>query len=322
MGTSLRIIFYGTPEFAVPSLDVLLRNNYNVVAVVTAPDKPSGRGQKILYSDIKEYALAKNIPVLQPTRLKDESFLAELKALQPDLQVVVAFRMMPEQVWKLPKNGTFNLHASLLPQYRGAAPINWAIINGESETGVTTFFLRQEIDTGDILFQEKIKIGPDETAGELHDRLKLLGADLVLKTVNSISEGSYKLHIQTEKLSEPLKAAPKLNRQNTRLDNKKLYTEAYNFIRGLAPYPAAYAELSNPESGVSLSLKIFRTIKHDLVHDKAPGTVETDNKSFLRVYFRKGYLDLIEIQLAGRSRIMVKDFLNGFKLEGEWIIHG
>lgn len=318
MNSPVRIVFFGTPEFAVPSLDILVKNNYSVVAVVTAPDKPSGRGQKIVFSAVKEYALANNIPVLQPFKLKDEKFLAELGSLEPDLQIVVAFRMLPEQIWRLPGKGTFNLHASLLPQYRGAAPINWAIINGESFTGLTTFFLQHEIDTGDIIFQERTAIGSDEIAGELHDRLKLMGAPLVLKTVKAIEEGSFRLQAQFIDPSVPVRHAPKLNKENTRLDSKKLFSDAYNFIRGLSPYPAAYCELFSIETGVSLSMKIFKASALESSHDEVPGTIESDNKTFLRVYFRKGYVDLLEIQIAGRSKVAIKDFLNGFKLEGKW----
>lgn len=320
MKSPLRIVFYGTPEFAVPSLDILIQNNYNVVAVVTAPDRPSGRGQKISFSPVKEFALKNKIPFLQPVKLKDETFLAELNKFQPDLQIVVAFRMLPVEVWKLPKRGTFNLHGSLLPQYRGAAPINWAIINGETETGVSTFFLKHEIDTGDILFQEKLTIGPDQTAGELHDKMMYIGASLVLKTVKAIEAGSYKTHIQVNDSTTPLRTAPKLTKENTRLSNRLLYSEAHDFIRGLSPYPSAYSEIYNPDSGVSLAVKIFKSASYPVVHDKLPGTIETDNRTYLRVYFRKGYLDLLELQLAGRNRVSVKDFLNGFKIEGHWVL--
>ena len=313
-----RIIFYGTPEFAVPSLEILVKNGYPVVAVVTAPDKPSGRGQKINFSPIKEFALVNGIPVLQPLNLKDQSFLEELKKLRVDLQIVVAFRMMPEQVWKLPKLGTFNLHASLLPQYRGAAPINWAIINGESETGVTTFFLQQEIDTGDILFQEKVNIDQHENFEELHNRLMQIGAGLVLKTVSAIQKGSFKANKQIIKSDAELKSAPKLTRENIKLDIRLLYNEAHNFVRGLSPYPAANAELFNPDSGVSLSVKLYKTEAVEAIHDKVPGYMETDNKNYLKVYFRKGYLEIKELQLAGRKKVPIRDFLNGFKLEGQW----
>lgn len=322
MKSSLRIVFYGTPEFAVPSLDILIKNNYDVVAVVTAPDRPSGRGQKIISSAVKEYAVEHSIPVFQPVKLKDESFLSELKGLQPDLQIVVAFRMLPEEVWKLPRRGTFNLHGSLLPQYRGAAPINWAIINGEQETGLTTFFLRHEIDTGDILFQEKLNIAADESAGELHDRMMEIGASLVLKTVHVIEDGSFKTRIQSENIISPLHAAPKLNKENTRLDNKKIFSDAYNFIRGLSPYPTAYCEFFNAESGLSLSMKIFKSAATALAHNKVSGTIETDNKSFLRIYFLKGYLEILELQVAGRNKVGIRDFLNGFKLEGHWALRG
>jgi len=322
MSSPLRIIFYGTPDFAVSSLQALIENKLNVVAVVTSVDKPAGRGQKLSHSAVKEYALIKDIPVLQPKNLKEESFLDQLKEFQPDLQIVVAFRMMPEKVWRFPKKGTFNLHASLLPQYRGAAPINWAIINGEIETGVTTFFLQQEIDTGDIIFQEKTPISSDETAGELHDRLKVIGADLVVKTAQAISDASYNVQSQIVAADISFRSAPKLNKENTRLNSKKLYSEAYNFIRGLSPYPSAYAEMYNEESGLSLSIKIFKTIARESAHTMTPGTIESDNKSYLRVYFLKGYLELEEIQLAGRSKVAIKDFLNGFKMEGHWILRG
>lgn len=320
MDTGLRIIFYGTPEFAVPSLEILHKNNYNIVAVVTAPDSPSGRGQKVLESAVKQYAVQHNIPVLQPTRLKDESFIFELQSFRPDLQVVVAFRMLPEQVWRMPKKGTFNLHASLLPQYRGAAPINWAIINGEHETGVTTFFLQHEIDTGDIIFQEKTDIGANENVGQLHDKLMQIGAGLVLKTVKSIESGTVQSLKQIINLDEPLKSAPKLNKENTRLNCKNNYSDAYNFIRGLSPYPAAYSELYNPSTGLNLSLKIFDATPHQFEHTNPFGAIETDNKSYFRVYFRKGYLDLKEIQIAGKKRMPIKDFLNGFKFEDKWIL--
>ncbi|HNQ60949.1 MAG TPA: methionyl-tRNA formyltransferase [Bacteroidia bacterium] len=318
MSSPLRIIFYGTPEFAVSSLSALVENKFNIVAVVTSVDKPSGRGQKLTHSAVKEFALEKNIPVLQPNNMKDDDFIEQIKEINPDLQIVVAFRMMPEKVWRLPGKGTFNLHASLLPQYRGAAPINWAIMNGETETGVTTFFLQHEIDTGDIIFQEKTSIGHDETAGELHDRLKLIGAELVVKTACAISDSAFKLKSQSGNSDTPLRSAPKLNKENTRLNCKMLFSDAYNFIRGLSPYPAAYAELYNRESGLSITIKIFKSQAKEYSHNFNPGTIESDNKSYLRIYFLRGYLELEEIQLAGRNKVVVKDFLNGFKLEGHW----
>jgi methionyl-tRNA formyltransferase len=319
----LKIVFYGTPEFAVQSLSILARNNYNIAAVVTAPDKPAGRGQKMTASPVKEYALEHNLKVLQPTNLKDEEFLEQLKEINPDLQIVVAFRMMPEAVWKLPKLGTFNLHASLLPQYRGAAPINWAIINGEKETGVTTFFLRHDIDTGSIIMQEKMRIEENETAGTLYVKLMAAGASLVLKTVHAIEKKNYSLTEQSRLAASaaPLKDAPKLTKQNTKIDFSKNATEVLNFIKGLCPYPAAHTELDNPSSGLTLILKIFSATAETFSHDKKTGTVESDGKSFIKVYVKDGAVSLTEIQVAGRSKMTVKDFLNGFKLEGDWIMN-
>jgi len=314
-----RIIFYGTPEFAVPSLDMLVSEGLPVVAVVTAPDKPAGRGQKILHSAVKEYALSKNIPVLQPPNLKDPAFLEDLEKLAPELQIVVAFRMLPDVIWKMPPLGTFNLHASLLPQYRGAAPINWAIINGEKETGITTFFLQHEIDTGKILFQEKIGISADETAGTLHDKLMHAGAALILKTVNAIVNKKTSTQEQSALMSGvELKPAPKLNGENTRIDIHKDAEEVHNHIRGLSPYPAAHTEFMNPQSGVSFTLKIYSSQFELISHTKPAGTIETDNKSYLKVYLRKGILQILELQLSGRNRVPVRDFLNGFKLNGDW----
>ncbi len=320
MSDQTRIVFFGTPEFAVPSLEILIRNNFHVVAVVTAPDKPAGRGLKVSESPVKEFAVANKIRVLQPENLKDARFNSELESLKPDLQVVVAFRMLPEKIWKLPRKGTFNLHASLLPLYRGAAPINWAIINGEKVTGVTTFFLKHEIDSGDIIMQESTNIGSDETAGELHDRLMVLGAGLVLKTVQSINAGKVVAVKQPELAADMMRPAPKLTRLNTMLSSKQMYSDAFNFIRGLSPYPAAHTEFFNPESGVSLALKVYGATAHAEDHGKVPGTIVTDNRNFIRVYFRKGFLEFLTIQLAGRNKVSVKDFLNGFKLEGSWTL--
>jgi methionyl-tRNA formyltransferase len=317
--SSLKIVFYGTPEFAVQSLSLLVRNNFNIAAVVTAPDKPAGRGQKLTASPVKEYAVEHNLRVLQPLNLKDELFLEELKDVNPDLQIVVAFRMLPEAVWKLPKLGTFNLHASLLPQYRGAAPINWAIINGEKETGVTTFFLRHEIDTGSIILQEKIGIEENETAGTLYVKLMASGASLVLKTVQAIAKKNYLLTEQSKLAdSDSLKPAPKLTKQNTKIDFTKTPHEIENFVRGLCPYPAAHAELVSASSGFTLMLKIYSVSPEVVAHDKKAGTVESDGKSFIKIYVTDGCITLNEIQVAGRSKMSVKDFLNGFKLEGEW----
>jgi methionyl-tRNA formyltransferase len=315
----LRIVYYGTPEFAVQSLSILVRNNYNIVAVVTAPDKPAGRGQKMTASPVKEYALEHNLKVLQPTNLKDEEFLEQLKEINPDLQIVVAFRMMPEAVWKLPRLGTFNLHASLLPQFRGAAPINWAIINGEKETGVTTFFLRHEIDTGSIILQEKMRVEENETAGTLYVKLMAAGASLVLKTVQAIEKKNYSLTEQSKLAGNvPVMEAPKLTKQNTKIDFTKSAEEVVNFVRGLCPYPAAHTELDSPATGLTLILKVFSVSAEKFSHDKKSGTVESDGKSFIKVYVKDGAVSLNEIQVAGRAKMAVRDFLNGFKLEGEW----
>ena len=318
MSSSPKIIFYGTPEFAVPSLDILVKNNYQIIAVITVPDKPAGRGQKIVASPVKEYAHAHDLVVLQPVNLKDENFIQQLRELKPDLQVVVAFRMMPEVVWKMPKLGTFNLHASLLPQYRGAAPINWAIINGEKETGVTTFFLQQEIDTGKIIFREKTYIGEKETAGQLHDKLMHLGAQLVLKTVNAVSTDNYPL-VEQDTLEKGviLKTAPKLTKINCRIDKHKTAQEIDNFVRGLCPYPAAIAEFYN-DNGLSLIIKIYNVTAETASHDKKPGLIETDHKSSLKIYLKDGWIYINELLVAGRNRIHVKDFLNGFKMTGNW----
>jgi len=318
MPSTPRIIFYGTPEFAVASLDILVKNNYPPVAVVTVPDQPAGRGQNIISSPVKNYAVEHQLKVLQPVKLKDEKFIHELHELNPDLQIVVAFRMLPEVVWQLPRLGTFNLHASLLPQYRGAAPINWAIINGEKETGVTTFFLQHEIDTGNIIFREKVPIGEKETAGELHDRLMLIGSQLVLKTVDAIAKNNYRLTEQ-EKLTKgvELKPAPKLNKQNCRIDKHINPSQVENFVRGLNPYPAATTEFYN-DNGFSLMVKIFSVKAETGAHSIKPGTIETDNKSTIKIYLRDGWFIVNELQVAGRNRMQTKDFLNGFKMDGNW----
>ncbi len=318
MPSSLKIIFYGTPEFAVPSLDILIKNGYQIAAVVTVPDKPSGRGQKIISSPVKEYAEKHGLKILQPSNLKDENFINELKEIKPDLQIVVAFRMMPEVVWKMPRLGTFNLHGSLLPQYRGAAPINWAIINGEKETGVTTFFLRHEIDTGKIIASEKVAIGESETAGGLHDRLMLLGAELVLKTVVSIEKENYKLTEQ-DKLAkrDELKQAPKLSKNNCKITTDKSVKELVNHVRGLCPHPGAATEFYN-DNGFSIMAKIYEVKGEVSSHDSTPGKIETDNKSYLKIFLRDGWVFVNELQVAGRNRMTIKDFLNGFQFTGNW----
>ena len=312
------IIFYGTPEFAVASLERLIQNNFTILAVVTAPDKPAGRGQKIHTSAVKDCAIKYNLPVLQPVNMKDPAFMEQLKQFNPDLQIVVAFRMMPEQVWKYPRLGTFNLHASLLPQYRGAAPINWAIINGEKTTGVTTFFLRHEIDTGSIILQEKVDILENDTLGSLYEKLKNAGADLVVKTVQSIQKNDYTLKEQEKFAHGELKTAPKLTRKNTKIDFSKRPEEIRNFIRGLTPEPGAHAELNLSENFLSLMIKIYAVETEKLNHSESFGTILTDHKNFLKVYVNEGLISLKEIQVSGRSKMNIRDFLNGFKMEGNW----
>ncbi|SFK33687.1 MULTISPECIES: methionyl-tRNA formyltransferase [Proteiniphilum] len=314
---SLRILFMGTPEFAVESLKALVENGYNVVGVVTMPDKPAGRGYKLQPSPVKQYALQRGLPVLQPEKLKNEGFLHELKRLNVDLQIVVAFRMLPEVVWNMPPKGTFNLHSSLLPQYRGPAPINWAIINGEKETGVTTFFLSHEIDTGKIIFQEKTMIDETDNAGTLHDRLMIMGAQLVLKTVNAILEENIQTVPQDKlfkDLSE-LKNAPKVFKEDCRIDWNKPVREVYNYIRGLSPYPAAWTELvTDNEEKQRFKLFAGEPIE-EKTHDLQPGTIRTDNKSHLDVAVKDSFLRITELQLTGKRRMSTIDFLNGYHFE-------
>ena len=321
MSKSPRIVFLGTPEFAVPSLEILVQNGFSVVGVVTAPDKPAGRGQKLSVSPVKKFAVEHDIPVLQPVNLKDPEFLSALFELNADLQIVVAFRMLPEAVWNHPPMGTFNLHASLLPQYRGAAPINWAIINGEMETGITTFFLQHEIDTGRIIFQEKVPISSEDTAGSLHDRLMLLGSTLVLKTVQAIAKGKVQAIVQDDLVkNQELKLAPKLNRANTRISIRMGAEKIHNLVRGLNPHPTAYAELSNPEHGITFTIKVYKTKFELIEHHRIPGSIETDQKTQLSFYVRDGIVHILELQLSGRNKVLVKDFLNGVRLEGNWTL--
>ena len=314
----------GTPEFAVPSLEILINGGYQIVAVVTAPDKPAGRGRKLKYSPVKKYAFEKQIPVLQPTNLKNSEFIEELKSYQADLQIVVAFRMLPEIIWKMPALGTFNLHASLLPQYRGAAPINWAIINGETETGVTTFFIDEKIDTGRIILCEKIKIAETETAGELHDRLMIKGAELVLKTVMAIEKGKVRANPQ-ENLIQPeikLKPAPKIFKEDTRINWEKPRQEVFNLIRGLSPYPGAYTTLKAPGNKKWI-IKIFKSEFADTGTDEdkqmvIPGTVLTDRKTYLYIKCGDGIIGVKEIQLEGKRRMNIAEFLRGFYINNDW----
>ncbi len=300
----MRIIYLGTPEFAVAPLRLLLENNYDVVAVVTAPDREGGRLGTI-QSAVKKFAVERDLPVLQPERLKNAAFLEELASFRADLQIVVAFRMLPEVVWTMPRLGTFNLHGSLLPKYRGAAPINWAVINGEAETGCTTFFLKHEIDTGDLLFSEKLPIGPDETAGEVHDRMMEIGAKLVLKTVRAIENGTAVGQPQHLSL---VSHAPKIFHETCQLDFEKTVGELHNLVRGLAPHPGAWTTFEGK------NLKIFKTQKLETVHSETPGSWETDGKKRLRFAAKDGWLEVLELQIEGKRRMSATDFLNGHKL--------
>jgi methionyl-tRNA formyltransferase len=301
----LKIVFMGTPEFAVPMLEALVNSEHEVVGVVTAPDKPAGRGMQLMESDVKKFAMQKGLRILQPEKLKNESFLNELKSLQADLFVVVAFRMLPEVVWSMPPMGTINLHASLLPQYRGAAPINWAIINGEKETGVTTFFIQQEIDTGKIIFQEKIPIREDENVGELYNELMQLGSNVLLKTVNAIAEGNYPQTPQDH--ITDIKHAPKIFKGTCVIDWNKDVDAIYNFIRGLSPYPAAFTILNGKV------FKIFSAEKHSQQHEKQCGSFETDGKTYLRFYCANGWIEVKECQLEGKKKMTVEELLRGYK---------
>ncbi len=319
MNRKLRIVFMGTPEFARDSLDILVQNGYDVAGVVTAPDNPAGRGRKPQPSAVCLYAKEHGLKVLQPLRLKDPLFLEELHSLNANLQIVVAFRMLPEQVWKMPEYGTFNLHASLLPQYRGAAPMNHAIMNGEKETGLTTFFLKQEIDTGQILFQEKVNIGPEETLGELHDRMKIAGAALVLKTVRAIETDQIEPVDQGIFIKEagPLKPAPKIFKEDCRIEWDKQVEEVHNKIRGLSPFPGAFTYLQSP-AGEEYYIKIYRTVIKESGIKSIPGSIRTDGKSYLEIATSDGILELIDIQQAGKKRMNSTDFLKGFRINEAW----
>ena len=302
-----RIVFLGTPDFAVASLEALADFGYNIVAVVTAPDKPAGRGLKLSESAVKQFSVSRGLPVLQPLKLKDPAFLKELSDYRADLQVVVAFRMLPEMVWSMPKMGTINLHASLLPQYRGAAPINLVIMNGEHTTGLTTFKLQQEIDTGNILLSEKMPVGEEETAGELHDRMKMAGARLLVKTVEGLVNGSLQEKPQEKMESGILKTAPKLFTEDSEIHWTKPVSVIYNQIRGLSPFPGAFTRFQGK------SMKIFRAKKEAAINDKEPGLMETDGKSWIRYSAPDGYIYIDEMQLEGKKRMKTTDFLRGYR---------
>ncbi len=294
----------GTPEFAVPMLDALLQSRHEVVGVITVPDKPAGRGMQLMESDVKKFAVEKHLRILQPEKLKNENFLAELMSLNADLFVVVAFRMLPEAVWNMPPLGTINLHASLLPKYRGAAPINWAIINGEKETGVTTFLLQHEIDTGSIIFQERVPIRPDENVGELYNELMHLGARTLLNTVDAIAFGNFPKIPQIDATGLP--TAPKIFKEDCKIDWNKTAQQVYNFIRGLSPYPAAFTQLDG---------KVFKIYKAAIDNGSPahPGTVDTDGKTYFRFAAKDGWIKVLECQLEGKKKMGVEEFLKGYR---------
>lgn len=304
---ALRIIYMGTPGFAVISLDALIQAGCNIVAVITAPDKPAGRGMALQQSPVKQYALQNNLHVLQPEKLRSPAFLQELKALHADLQICVAFRMLPEAVWNMPPLGTINLHGSLLPQYRGAAPINWAVINGETETGVTTFKLKHEIDTGDILLQERFPVTEEDTAGTVHDRMMHIGAALLVKTVKGLADGSLKETPQVSDVNAAIQHAPKIFTETCMIDAEQPVEKVYNLVRGLSPYPAAYTYLNGKK------LKIFKCKKTNKTPAVAVGEFETDGKTWLGLACNGGVLQLLELQLEGKKRMLAEDFLRGYR---------
>ena len=318
MSNSLRIVFLGTPDFAVASLKALVENDFHVVGVVTTPDKPAGRGRKPQQSPVKQYALEAGLHLLQPEKLRSGSFINQLKALKADLQIVVAFRMLPREVWKMPPLGTFNLHASLLPQYRGAAPINWAVINGETETGVTTFFLRHEIDTGAVMYQERTPIDPDEDAGSVHDRLMEMGAKLVVKTAAQITAGTVDSQEQSALVhaNTTLRSAPKIFKQDCRIDWNQPTTAIRNKIRGLSPYPAAWT-IFEGEQQKEISFKLFKTREQQVGYHQPPGTIEIiENRLFIAT--GDGWIEVLELQQAGKKRMATANMLRGFDALKNW----
>ena len=312
MPEKLKIVFMGTPDFAVESLKSLIDSGLNVVGVVTAPDKPAGRGKQIQSPPVKKYAQSVGIStILQPPNLKSPEFIEQLKSLDADIQLVVAFRMLPEVVWSMPPKGTVNLHASLLPDYRGAAPINWAIINGETETGVTTFFIKKEIDTGEIIFREKVPIGPNTTAGELHDVLMTRGAQLLVKTVHAIASENYTSQSQEELIqSFNLNTAPKIYKEDCRINWSEKAKKIHDFIRGLSPYPAAWTEIT--DGATSITLKIFNSDFEDGKHELNYGSIQTDNKTYLKIAVEKGFISILRLQMAGKKALDTNEFLRGF----------
>ena len=318
MEKNIRIAYFGTPEFAASQLEAILAAGYEVAVVVTMPDKPAGRGRKIQYSDVKNVALAHGLPLLQPEKLRDEAFLEQLASYQADLFIVVAFRMLPAVVWQMPRLGTFNLHASLLPQYRGAAPINFAIINGETETGLTTFFLNEEIDKGAVIMREKVAIRPDESAGELHDELMVLGNRVVVETIKKIECGAVDALPQDELSdSQTLKPAPKITKEFCHVDWSQDCQSIYNHIRGLSPYPAAHTRLIS-DHGESIDMKVFSSEIERCQPQMSVGSVVTDNKKYLKVAVKDGFIHLTMVQQAGKKAMPIADFLRGTALDGAW----
>jgi len=319
--TDLKIVFMGTPEFAVEILKGLVEEGYQVVGVVTAPDKPSGRGQKIQESEVKKYALAHSLKVLQPEKLKNQLFIEELKALDADLQIVVAFRMLPEQVWRMPKLGTFNLHASLLPQYRGAAPINWAIINGDEKTGLTTFLIDAEIDTGKILLKKEIEIKKTDSAGDLHDRMMIAGAKLVQETIEMIAIGNINPVTQDSLIQSitEIKPAPKIFKDDCRIKWDLPGERIYNFIRGLSPFPGAWTNILNKETGKILNLKVFESEWIQFLHQESFGALKAD-KNNLKVAVENGYISLKVLQLEGKKRLKIDEFLRGYSADNQILV--
>ena len=318
MEKKIRIAYFGTPEFAASQLEAILKAGYKVAVVVTMPDKPAGRGRKIQYSDVKKTALEYNLPLLQPEKLKDPMFLEQLASFQANLFIVVAFRMLPAVVWQMPELGTFNLHASLLPQYRGAAPINFAIINGETETGLTTFFLNEEIDKGAVIMREKVAIRPDETAGELHDELMVLGNQVVVETIKKIEKGEVCALPQDEMAEgQPLRPAPKISKEFCNVDWSQDCQTVYNHIRGLSPYPAAHTSILS-ENGEVIELKIFSSEIERCTTQLPIGSIVTDNKKYLKIALKDGFIHLTQVQQAGKKAMPIADFLRGTQLLGAW----
>ena len=318
MENKIRIAYFGTPEFAASQLEAIIAANYDVAVVVTMPDKPAGRGRKLQYSEVKKTALEHGLPLLQPEKLKDPSFLEQLASFQANLFIVVAFRMLPAVVWQMPALGTFNLHASLLPQYRGAAPINFAIINGETETGLTTFFLNEEIDKGEIIMQERIGIRPDETAGELHDELMLLGNQVVIETIKKIQTRQLNTIVQEDLVDgRALKSAPKISKEFCNIDWSQDCQTVYNHIRGLSPYPGAHTRLVS-DNGDTIDLKVYASKIESNCPDMPVGTILTDNKKTLKVALSDGFILLTHLQQAGKKAMPTEDFLRGTQLNGVW----